>query len=218
MLQIDVPDTELLELDQDRDVFPLEGMPCFIPGCDTSIAIFRTFKYFMDHWKTWHVSTIQIYVCAVCKWGFKTRPHTISCIKRHPHDGDFLSFLSCVRNENFIDPKGKSPPRKGSPEEIQRMERICEREEAAKRRRDAVCNCTPHHYEEMVSRDTPIDFVTQNSKEVAVIDMGGRNKFYSPPPSDMDRYIKSLKWKISICISIESVLIYKVYDVLFWYG
>lgn len=194
MLQINVPDTELLELDQDRDIFPLEGMPCFIPGCDTSVAIFRSLKNFMDHWKARHVSTIQKYICAKCKREFRTRPHAISCIKRHPHDGDFLSFLSSVRvqNETFIDPKGKSPPRKGSPEEIQRMERICEREEAAKRRRDAVRDCTPHHYEEMISRDTPIDFVTRNSKEVAVIDMGGRNKLYAPPPSDMDRYINSL--------------------------
>lgn len=193
MLQIDVPDTELLELDQDRDIFPLEGMPCFIPGCD--ISIFKSFKNFMDHWKTKHVSTVQIYVCAMCKREFKTRPHAISCIKKHPHDGDFLSFLSCVRvrNENFIDPKGKSPPRKGSPEEIRHMQRIREREETAKRRRDAVRDCTPHHYEEMISRDTPIDFITRNSKQVAVINMGGKNQLYSPPPSDMDKYINSLK-------------------------
>ena len=106
MLQIDVPDTELLELDQDRDVFPLEGMPCFIPGCDTSISIFKSFKKFMDHWKTRHVSTVPIYVCVMCTHRFKTRPHAIACIKRHPHDGDFLSFLSCVRirNKNFIGP------------------------------------------------------------------------------------------------------------------
>lgn len=44
MLQIDVPDTELLELDQDRDIFPLEGMPCSIPGCDTSISYLRVSK------------------------------------------------------------------------------------------------------------------------------------------------------------------------------
>lgn len=195
MLQIDVPDTELLELDQDRDIFPLEGMPCFIPGRYTSIAIFESFKNVMDHWKTRHVSTVPIYVCAVCKREFKTRPHAISCIKRHPHDGDFLSFLSCVRvrNENFIDPKGKSPPRKGSLKEIRRMERIREREETAKRRRDAVRDCTPHHYEEMISRDMPIDFVTRNSNQVVVINMGGRHKLNSPPPSDMDRYLKSLK-------------------------
>lgn len=125
-------------MDQDQDIFPLEGMLCFIPGCDISI-----FKSFMDHWKTKHVSTVPIYVCAVCKREFKTRPHAISCIKRHPNDGDFLSFLSCVciRNENFIDPKGKSLPRKGFSEEIRHMERICEREETTKRRRDIVRDC-----------------------------------------------------------------------------
>lgn len=72
------------------------------------------------------------------------------------------------------------------------MERVCGHEETAKKRRDAVCDCTPHHYEEMISQDTPCDFVTQNSKEVAVINVEGRNKLYSPPPSDMDRYINSL--------------------------
>lgn len=54
------------------------------------------------------------------------------------------------------------------------MERVCGHEETAKKRRDAVCDCTPHHYEEMISQDTPSDFVTQNSKEVAVINMEGR--------------------------------------------
>lgn len=72
------------------------------------------------------------------------------------------------------------------------MERVCGHEETAKKRRDAVCDCMPHHYEEMISQDTPSDFVTQNSKEVAVIYVEDRNKLYSPPPSDMDRYINSL--------------------------
>lgn len=154
----------------------------------------------MDHWKTRHVLTVPIYVCAVCTRQLKTRPHAIACFKRHPHDGDFLSFLYCVRvrKENFIDPRGKIPPRKGSPEEIRHMERIRKPEENAKRRRDAVRDCTPHHYEKMIFRDTPIDFVTRSSKQIAVINMGGRNKLYSPPPSDMDRYINSYIYLLNL--------------------
>lgn len=97
-------------------------------------------------------------------------------------------------NANFIDLQGKTPPRKGSAEEIENMKRIHESEETVKRRRDAVKDCTPHHYEEMNSRDTPIDFVTRNSDQVAVVNLGGRHELYSPPPSVIDRYVNSLKY------------------------
>lgn len=143
------------------------------------------------------------YGWAVCQRQFKTRPHSHSV---HSHDGDLFNFffLGARPKCKLHRSKRKECTRKGSPEEIRHLNRIRKRKET-KRRRDAVKDCRSYHYEEMISQDIPIDFVNRNSEQVSVVNMGGR-QLYFPMPSDIDRY-NSLKWKISIFISIESALV-----------
>lgn len=117
VLQLCASDTEIIGLEKDRAIFPVDGMSCNVPKCDT--PVYQTYSKFMKHWKLCHLSKLQKYKCMKCRRVFKTKPHAISCIKRHKHDENIPSNLIIiyVENLNFIDPKDVPPPRKGSQSE-----------------------------------------------------------------------------------------------------
>lgn len=114
VLQLCDSDNEIFGLEKDRAIFPVQGMSCNVPEC--SSIIYQTYSKFMKHWRLCHLSKLQKYKCIKCRRVFNTRPHAISCIKRHEFDGNISSYLDItyVENPNFIDPKEVAPPRKGS--------------------------------------------------------------------------------------------------------
>ena len=57
---------------ENRIIFPIVGMACYEPSCNT--PLFIRYRSLVQHWKTVHTATIDIYKCQVCRKSFTRRP------------------------------------------------------------------------------------------------------------------------------------------------
>ena len=125
-------------LDQESMLFPLLGMRCPVSTC--SKDHYSSFTQYMRHWRQRHHETISKYLCWVCRCLYATRPHAVACVKRHGYQNAGERVVSVPwKNDGYVEPEGNVPPRKGSPEERQRLvENEVLKDAAARERRRRV--------------------------------------------------------------------------------
>ena len=132
---------------------------------------YETYSAYMRHWREIQHATSANYVCEVCGRIHSTRPHAVSCVKRHGFHNTNQHIKSVpVRNENYVhvEPEDTLPPRKGSEEERRKLivNEPLKQAAALERRRKAYV--TPiHWYDEELSRDSYIDIKFKDGKSIA---------------------------------------------------
>ena len=76
---------------ENRIIFPIVGMVCPEPFCNT--PIFIRYRSLVQQWKTVHTATIDIYKCQICRKSFTRRPdanrHLRNC---HRTDIDLINI------------------------------------------------------------------------------------------------------------------------------
>ena len=167
-LEVSVDPNESSEfLHQEFMLFPLHGMKCPVAVCPRDH--YETYSAYMRHWREKHHATSANYVCEVCGRIHSTRPHAVSCVKRHGFHNTNQHFKSVpIRNENYVDPEDTLPPRKGSEEERRKLlENEPLKEAAALKRTREAFNADIHWYDEELSKDSYIDIIFKGGKTVA---------------------------------------------------
>ena len=117
MDDFEVEDFVLMRFDDDlHQPWPLEGMACDVPGCQTQV--FTSFRAYIKHWKKVHVQFMNVFTCDICSTTFNRR----CALNRHyrfVHKFNGINLanktsnivVQNVHNNSFI-PPGDIYPRK----------------------------------------------------------------------------------------------------------
>ena len=89
---------------ENRTIFPIVRMAYPEPSCNT--PIFIRYRSLVQHWKTVHTETIEIYKCQVCRKSFTRRPDA----NRHLRNCHRADIETCnYPNRRYIKPTGEMP-------------------------------------------------------------------------------------------------------------
>ena len=187
---------------QEAMLFPLLGMRCPVSLC--SREHYPTFSAYMKHWRQFHHSTSANYVCQICGRQFLTRPHAVTCVRRHGFQGAAEHVTSvAVKNEDYIEPEGNFAPRKGTPEERQQLvENEVRKKVAARERWRRVSEAPEIPNGEGLSRENYVDIRFCNGKTFARRIIRGSNMTRK---GDSGRFVKhDVKYEPNDCFDYYS--------------
>ncbi|VDI80186.1 Hypothetical predicted protein [Mytilus galloprovincialis] len=116
MDELEVQDYEMMRLDDDlRQPWPVEGMACNVPSCNTHI--YTSYRAYIKHWKKIHTQYISISECEICNINRK-------CLLNrhfrfvHKLNGAQLAnkfaqvTVRNIINDNYVSPGDVLPPKK----------------------------------------------------------------------------------------------------------
>lgn len=118
--------------DDERPIWPPEGMACDVSACST--PVFNTYRKYRKHWSSIHLKFNNLYKCPSCGFRATERFHVTQHLRkcRKSNNTSVLPIKVTQENPRYIDP-GNVLPRKNL-----KMARTAERDEAQRQRQSVI--------------------------------------------------------------------------------